>query len=90
MFLHPNQLRGAMSYFPQIKHAQVIITRPSNNDHVRLLLELHPGADGTGLGETLQALAQQAIRLRIDEVELVEAGVIDPTQRTIRDERTWE
>jgi phenylacetate-CoA ligase len=90
MFLHPNQLRGAMTYFPQIKHAQVIVTRPQNNDHVRLLLELHPGEDGAGLGEQLQMLAQNAIRLRIDEVQIVEAGVIDPTQRMVRDDRQWE
>jgi phenylacetate-CoA ligase len=90
MFLHPNQLRGAMTYFPQIKQAQVIVTRPQNSDHVRLLLELHPGQDGKGLGEQLQMLAQNAIRLRIDEVEIVEAGVIDPSQRMVRDDREWE
>jgi phenylacetate-CoA ligase len=90
MFLHPNQLRGAMMFFPQIKHAQVIVTRPANSDHVRLLLEMHPGESGVGLGEQLQALAQNAIRLRIDEVEIVETGVIDSSERTIRDERTWE
>lgn len=90
MFLHPNQLRGAMMFFPQIKHAQVIVTRPANSDHVRLLLEMHPGESGEGLGEQLQALAQNAIRLRIDEVEIVEPGVIDPSERTIIDQREWE
>lgn len=90
MFLHPNQLRGAMMYFPQIKQAQVIVTRPENNDHVRLLLELHPDADGTGLGDQLKGLAQQAIRLRIDEVEIVAPGVIEPGGRMVRDERKWD
>jgi hypothetical protein len=32
---------------------------------------------------------QTASRLKIDEVVVVEAGVIDPAQRSIRDERTW-
>ncbi|HEX2618563.1 MAG TPA: hypothetical protein VHL11_00415, partial [Phototrophicaceae bacterium] len=90
MFLHPNQLRGAMMMFPQIKQAQVIVTRPENNDHVRLLLELHPDSDAAGLGEKLQGLAQNAIRLRIDEVELVAPGVIDASQRMIKDERKWD
>lgn len=90
MFLHPNQLLAAKMQFPQIKNIQAIITRPQNNDHVKILLELNEGADGTGLGEKLQQLAQAAIRLRIDEVEVVPAGAINPADRKIKDERKWD
>lgn len=90
MFLHPNQLLGAKMYFQQIKQLQAIITRPGNADHVRLLVELVEGADGTGLAEQLQKLAQDAIRLRIDVVEMVEPGVIKPGDRTVKDERKWD
>lgn len=90
MFLHPNQLLGAKMQFPEIKHMQAIITRPENSDHVRILVELNEGGDGAGLGDKLKALAQAAIRLRIDEVDIVEAGVINPSERTVKDERKWD
>jgi len=90
MFLHPNQLMAAKTQFPQIKHLQAIITRPENADVVTLKVELEPGGDGEGLGDKLKALAQAAIRLRIDEVLIVPPGEIDPAQRAVRDERTWD
>lgn len=90
MFLHPNQLMMAARQFPQIKHLQAVITRPENNDVVTFNVELHPGADAEGVADQLRQLAQSAVRLRIDQVNFVEPGVIDPTQRTIRDERRWD
>ena len=90
MFLHPNQLQYAVMQFPQIKAIQVIITRPENHDVVKVNLELQPGADPAGVAEKLQALAQQAVRLRIDAVTFVPADSIDPTARTIIDQRDWD
>jgi phenylacetate-CoA ligase len=90
MFLHPNQLLAAKMQFPQIRHLQAIITRPDNADVVTLKVELTPDGNGDGLDEQLKALAQAAIRLRIDEVLIVAAGEIDPAQRAVRDERKWE
>ena len=90
MFLHPNQLSMAASQFSEIKHIQAVITRPANRDVVTLNVELNEGADGTGVAEALSGLAQQAARLRIDAVHLVEAGVIDPASRKIVDEREWD
>lgn len=89
MFLHPNQLMAAKMAFPQIKTIQAIITRPANNDYVTIRLELQEGADGSGLDEQIKALAQSAIRLRIDEVTIVPAGTIGG-QRTVKDERKWD
>ncbi|MCY3976928.1 MAG: phenylacetate--CoA ligase family protein [Chloroflexi bacterium] len=90
MFLHPNQLQYAAMQFPEIKEIQVVITRPENRDVVTVNVELNEGADGRGLAEKLSALAQQAARLRIDAVNFVEAGVIEPGGRKIVDEREWD
>lgn len=90
MFLHPNQLLAAKTQFPQIKNIQAIITRPNNNDHVLLRVELQPDAKSDGLGDILKEAARSAVRLRIDEVEFVEPGEIKPGSRTVKDERTWE
>ncbi len=90
MFLHPNQLNHAVMQFPEIKDIQVLITRPANRDVVTVNIELNEGADGGEVAEKLSALAQQVLRLRIDQVKVVEAGVIDPNARKIVDEREWD
>ena len=90
MFLHPNQLNAAEMHFPEIKRLQAVITRPANRDVVTVNIELNEGADASGLAAQLSALAQQAARLRIDKVNIVQAGVIDPSGRKIVDEREWD
>ncbi len=89
MFLHPNQLNYAAMQFPEIKNMQAVITRSANRDVVTVNVELNQGASGEGVGEKLSALAQQAVRLRIDRVNFVAAGSIDPKARAIVDERDW-
>lgn len=90
MFLHPNQITAAMSRIPEVKRAQAIITRESNKDIVTLNVELHPENAGMDVSEAVSAYVQSMARLRVDEVVSVEAGVIDPTQRAIRDARKWD
>lgn len=90
MFLHPNQLKMATMQFPQINRLQAIITRPENNDVVTLKVELKDGATDDGIGAKLQALAQAAVRLRIDQVDIVPPGTIGEYDRTIVDNRQWD
>lgn len=88
MFLHPNQLKAATTAFPQIKQIQAIITRPENKDVVTIRLQLKEGASEFGLADMLKELAQNAIRLRIDDVIFV--AEIASNERTIVDERDWD
>jgi phenylacetate-CoA ligase len=92
MFLHPNQLRAAQMQFPQIKHIQAIISHVDKKDYVLVNLEMQEGreAEGAAIGQQLKALAQNAIRLRVDEVNIVPAGTINAGERTVQDTRTWE
>ena len=90
MFLHPNQLQYAVMQFPEIKNIQVIVTRPENRDVVTVRVELKAGASQQGLAEKLKALAQQAVRLRIDAVQFAAAGDIDGNARKIIDQRGWD
>lgn len=90
MFLHPNQLKMAVMQFPEIKDIQVFITRPENSDVVTFHVELKEGESGEGTADKLKDLAQQAVRLRIDEVQFVPVGSIDPTARKIVDQRDWD
>ncbi len=88
MFLHPNQLQAAVMQFPQIKDIQVVITRPENTDVVTFNVLLNEGESGDGVPDQLKQLAQQAVRLRIDEVVFVDS--IDSGARKIVDQRDWE
>ena len=90
MFLHPNQLQYALMQFPEIRDIQVVITRPDNRDVVTVNVELQEGASDAGVGEKLSALAQQAVRLRIDAVNFVADGSIEPGGRKILDQREWD
>lgn len=90
MFLHPDQLGRAKMFFPQIKHIQAVITRPDNKDVVTVRLEMQAGENGDGVAAMIQQLAEQAIRLRVDEVVIVEAGTIDANERMVKDERQWD
>jgi hypothetical protein len=90
MFLHPNQILAAMSRIPAVKHAQAIITRVDNRDVITVRVELLPNQDDTMIDDAVKAYIQSMARLRVDQVEIVPSGVIDPGQRAIRDERKWD
>lgn len=90
MFLHPNQILAAMSRIDQVKVAQAIITRDDNRDVVTIRVELKPEHDGANVDDAVKAYVQSMARLRVDNVEIVAAGGIDPTQRAIKDERKWD
>jgi phenylacetate-CoA ligase len=89
MFLHPNQILAAMSRITQVRHAQAVITREDNRDIVTLNIELHPGQSADQLEDAVTGYMQSMARLRVDHVVVVEPGVIDPTQRSVRDARQW-
>lgn len=88
MFLHPNQLDAAVMRFPQIADLQAVITREGNRDVVTLNVALRDGASAEGVADGLTVLAQQAVRLRIDQVNFVDA--IDANARKIDDQREWD
>ncbi|MBL8130431.1 MAG: AMP-binding protein [Anaerolineae bacterium] len=90
MFLHPNQLLAVKARVPQVKHLRARITRQDNRDVVTVQVELHPDHAGAEVSEPVKAVLNGVARLRVDAVEVVEAGVIDPAQRAILDERKWE
>jgi phenylacetate-coenzyme A ligase PaaK-like adenylate-forming protein len=87
MFLHPNQLMGAKMQFPEINRIQAVITRRGNSDYLTVKVELYPGHEGQGLAEKLKGLASAVLRLRLDEVVIVQPGVIDSAARMVIDER---
>ncbi|MEO1164152.1 MAG: AMP-binding protein [Chloroflexota bacterium] len=88
MFLHPAQLMAAKTALPMIENLQAVITRPENKDVVTINVVLKEGASEEGVAEKLTALAQNAVRLRVDEVIFVDE--IPSGERTVKDERDWD
>lgn len=90
MFLHPNQVMAAVSRIPAIKRAQAVITRENNRDVITVNIELNPEHAAEHIEEGVIQYMQAMARLRVDSVVIVEPGTIDPTQRTVKDARSWE
>jgi phenylacetate-CoA ligase len=87
MFLHPNQLKLVAQAFPQIKHTAAIVTRQANRDVLTLQVELaddHALPDRDEFAAIIVQAMREKGRLRVDTVEFVQAGEIDPEQRMIR------
>lgn len=92
MFMHPNQLKmGLMKFGEAVKLYQVVVTRPQNRDDVALKIELNDGViPSDELTAALKTTVETAARLKVDSLEYVAAGSLDPSARTIQDQRTWE
>jgi phenylacetate-CoA ligase len=92
MFVHPNQLRFAMSQFPAIVRLQGIVTRPDNvRDAFTLKVELAPEvADRAALGQDFGEAVRELCRVSVDKIEFVPAGTITAEAKIIVDERKWE
>lgn len=83
MFLHPNQLHFVANNMPNVEQIQAIITREGPRDHVTLNVVVSGDVDV----EMLKGAIQQAARLSVNDVQMVEkledGGVI-------ADRRTWD
>ena len=91
MFVHPNQLKAAMSKFPAIARVQGIITRPDVRDDFTLKIELaDAGADGDALSQGLSAAVRELCRVGVDKIEFVSGGTIAADAKMMVDERKWE
>jgi phenylacetate-CoA ligase len=89
MFVHPNQLRFAVSQLPGVEAFQAIVSRPGDNDQVTLRIRLADGADETAVAEPLKEAVRAACRVQVNEVVFVPATDLPPEEPLILDERQW-
>lgn len=87
MFLHPRQLSGLMSRFPEIVRWQAVITRQEHKDFLTLQC-VSPSA-GDELAERLAAAAREGIKFHL-EVAFTGEADLPAGSPPIKDERTWE
>jgi phenylacetate-CoA ligase len=91
MFIHPKQLELALSSFPEISRYQLAVTRPKYRDVLTLNAELkgEEGIDREKLMERLSKAVNEAVRVKLDQVEFVAKGTILERGKLIVDERVY-
>ena len=91
MFVHPNQLRFAVSQAMAVQAVQGVITRPELRD--RFVVKIVPGDapdDANAAIERIKEMVRQVCRVRVDEVLFVDAEAIPEDAPIMLDQRTWE
>jgi phenylacetate-CoA ligase len=90
MFVHPNQLRFVANQIPGVQAVQGVVTRTDEHkDHFKLRVEVGDGVAETAVADPLKQAIQSVCRVRVDEMEVVPAGVITPDSPGMIDERDW-
>jgi phenylacetate-CoA ligase len=91
MFVHPNQLRFAVGQVVAFSAVQGVVTRPEAKDFFTLRVALiEAGQAGQAeLAEKLKEQIRAVCRVRVDEIEFVGPGAIDPGARGMVDARDW-
>jgi phenylacetate-CoA ligase len=89
MFLHPKQVTGFMSRFPDVSRWQAVVTREEHKDFLALHVVISPGADVADLTVKLAQAARDAIKFQL-EVKSVPEESLSPDAPPIHDKRTWE
>ncbi len=91
MFVHPNQLRVAMSKFPAIGKVQGVVTRPDVRDDFTLKVELASEvSDCDALGKSFGEAVREVCRVGVDRIEFVPQGTLAADAKMMVDERKWE
>ncbi|MBI5650923.1 MAG: AMP-binding protein [Chloroflexi bacterium] len=90
MFMHPNQVKLALSKFPAIARVQGIVTRPDNiRDQWTLRVELaDASANRDALAHDFSEAVKNVCRVSVDQVEFV--ATIAADAKVMVDERKWE
>jgi phenylacetate-CoA ligase len=90
MFVHPKQTDEVIARFPEIRHYQLVVTRPQNRDDMLLKVELaDKNTDKEKLKNALDKSFKDTCKVRFDRVEFVAEGTIDESAKHIVDEREY-
>lgn len=91
MFVHPNQLRFALSQLSGIAQAQAVVTRPQNRDELTLRVVLaDQSTDREAITHQLDAAIRSACRVKVNQFVFVSGDDLDDSADLILDSRTWD
>jgi phenylacetate-CoA ligase len=91
MFVHPNQVRFALTQTVAFSGFQGIITQPETRDYFKLQVALASDQKGdrAGLAEKIKAQVRGVCRVTLDEVAFVEPDTIAADAPGMVDQRNW-
>jgi phenylacetate-CoA ligase len=91
MFVHPNQVRFALTQTVAFSGFQGIITQPETRDYFKLQVALASDQEGdrAGLAEKIKAQVRGVCRVTLDEVAFVEPDTIAADAPGMVDQRNW-
>ncbi len=91
MFVHPNQLRFAVSQVMAFQAVQGVITRPELRDAfvIKIAPQESP-ADADALIARIKDQVRQVCRVRVDEVQFVTPDAIPDGSPIMLDQRSWD
>ncbi len=91
MFVHPNQLKMAMSKFPEIVRGRGVVTRSGVRDEFRLEVEVANIAVGNSQWESAVCdSVRELCRVSVDSIAILPSGSLPADGRMMVDERKWE
>ena len=86
MFLHPRQIRAAMSGVDAVLAYRFVVERRDHRDELRCEIVGEPGADAAALAETVRERVRSALRFNADVAVVPELQ----DEPILVDARTWE
>lgn len=90
MFVHPNQLRFALGQIGLVGPVQGAISQRDNKDYFTVRVALAgPPSDPAVLVDQIKGQVRSVCRVRVDEVELVQAADLPADEPGMVDERSW-
>jgi phenylacetate-CoA ligase len=90
VFVHPSQLEGILSRFPEVACFQARVGRDKERDVLTFVLETTQGADREKLSQSLRDTIKGVCSVAVDRVEFADPGTIPEDRKTLVDERPWD
>jgi phenylacetate-CoA ligase len=91
MFIVAKQAESVINSFPQVGKFCIVVDRKDNRDEMNLRLELKSEAADKGqLIDGINAKFQDACRLKLDHIEIVNPGDLPEPCKPIQDVRKWD
>jgi phenylacetate-CoA ligase len=90
MFVHPNQLRFAVSQIAKAAAVQGVVTRTGSRDSFAVRIALEDEGGSAEMEERLKETVRQFCLVKVDEVQFVASDAIGADERGMIDARSWD
>ena len=90
MFIHPHQLEGVISHFPEVNDYRLIVDRAAGKDEMSLQIELVPEEiNREAMKARIKSRFKEILRLDV-MIEFIPHGTLVLNHKKIEDRRKWD